>query len=603
MSKKKIVCFLLALSLITTLLAGCAGETTEAIAPAAEVEASQSQDTSASEPQSQETSQESGQSGSITYPIANGNQPLTMWTDFQEEDYLKTQNDFPILPAVREATGIDFQFIEVSKASASEQFNLMIASGEWPDLFNPVERYSGGAEQAFQDEVIMDLTDLLPVHAPDYWAKVLELGQTDYESLLTTTNEGDEAFLYMSSINDCTYTSRGNVCRGDWLDEMGYTVEDLKTLDGFTEVLYAAYNKYEPEYTLYLGSSAALGSICAFETAIPDITNTSNLSIYLTEDGTVVSGWVSDDYREYLEWISQLYADGIVNEDFQTINWAMNETLAHIGNGDIFLWETGNDVVDDAQLYTDDANKNLRVEPLYTIYADGNEVNRFGQDESLLGFAKFAVTTTCEVPELAVEYMNFFFTDEGIMMANYGTEGESYTMGEDGEPHFTDLVLNNEVITNVQGACKHYTASYLCWYNHQMKLFDTFGGSSAHCVAVWSQGESTSDFTYPGALGLTTEESDSIINKLTDCIACGQERVLKFITGSMPLNDESWDEYVADMTMLGIQDCLDVYQVAYDEYLAGERKATGGMPMGGGPGGGPGGESEEDGEKPEPPPM
>lgn len=42
MSKKKIVCFLLALSLFTTLLAGCAGETTEAIAPAAEVEASQS---------------------------------------------------------------------------------------------------------------------------------------------------------------------------------------------------------------------------------------------------------------------------------------------------------------------------------------------------------------------------------------------------------------------------------------------------------------------------------------------------------------------------------------------------------------------------------
>jgi len=599
---KKLICLILALTMLAAVLAGCGTkeETSEPETAAPEVESS----SAAKEPAAEENA---AGPASIEYPIADGDQVLTLWTDFQEEDYLKSQNDFPIMPAMREATGIDFQFIEVSKSAASEQFNLMIASGEWPDMFNPVERYSGGAEQAYEDEVIINMTDLLEANAPDYWGYVEQLSENDYTSLLTTTNEGEDIMLYMSSINDCTYTSRGNVCRGDWLDELGYTTEDMRSLEGLTEVLYAVYNTYEPDYTLHITSSALVKNLYAFEAAIPDLSSSSNLSIYLN-DGAVESGWTSGEYRDYLEWLIGLYKDGIVYEDFHTIDWAMNETLAHIANGGVFMYETGNDVVDDVKLYADEENADIYMEPMYGIFDEDTTANEFGSETSLLGFAKMAVTTTCEIPELAIQYMNFFFTEKGIMMANYGTEGESYVLNENGEPEFTDLILNNPVITNVQGANKNYAAAYLIWYNHQMKLFSTFGGTSAHCVEVWSSEEFSTESTYPGTLGLTTEESDSIINKLTDCCACAQERILKFITGSMELNDDTWAEYVADMEQLGIRECLDVYQNAYEEYLAGERKAGGGMPMGGGPMGGPmggpaGGAEGEDGERPEPPPM
>ena len=130
---KNLICLILVLTMLAAVLAGCGAKE-----KAAEPEAAAPDVESRSAAEGPAAEEGSAGPTSIEYPIADGNQVLTLWTDFQEEAYLKSQNDFPIMPAMREATGIDFRFVEVSKSAASEQFNLMIASGEWPDMFNPV---------------------------------------------------------------------------------------------------------------------------------------------------------------------------------------------------------------------------------------------------------------------------------------------------------------------------------------------------------------------------------------------------------------------------------------------------------------------------------
>ena len=39
-----------------------------------------------------------------------------------------------------------------------------------------------------------------------------------------------------------------------------------------------------------------------------------------------------------------------------------------------------------------------------------------------------------------MEWVNYWFTDEGVLLANYGVEGESYTMDENGKPQYTELM-------------------------------------------------------------------------------------------------------------------------------------------------------------------
>ena len=42
---------------------------------------------------------------------------------------------------------------------------------------------------------------------------------------------------------------------------------------------------------------------------------------------------------------------------------------------------------------------------------------------------------------------------------------------------------------------------------------------------------------------------------------------LKFITGAEPLTEETWANYQASMDAFGMQECIAVYQSAYDRYL------------------------------------
>ena len=45
-----------------------------------------------------------------------------------------------------------------------------------------------------------------------------------------------------------------------------------------------------------------------------------------------------------------------------------------------------------------------------------------------------------------------------------------------------------------------------------------------------------------------------------------QERIGRFITGELDIETD-WDQFQADLQQMGIQECIDIYQEAYDEYL------------------------------------
>ena len=56
-----------------------------------------------------------------------------------------------------------------------------------------------------------------------------------------------------------------------------------------------------------------------------------------------------------------------------------------------------------------------------------------------------------------------------------------------------------------------------------------------------------------------------------------QEKILKFMTGAEEINDANWQAYVDGCYSYGLQNILDVYQNAYDQFLAGEREVSAGM--------------------------
>lgn len=79
-------------------------------------------------------------------------------------------NDQRVFKQVEELTGIKLNFIVPTLGEETTDFNLMIASGDLPDIIVDASRYTGGVMAGVNDGAYLDLTDLIDEYMPNYSA-------------------------------------------------------------------------------------------------------------------------------------------------------------------------------------------------------------------------------------------------------------------------------------------------------------------------------------------------------------------------------------------------------------------------------------------------
>ncbi len=617
--KKQLYCGLLCLTVLFGLFAGCADRTTaEPAVPAAETAQAEPADVAAAapaesvEPPATEIedppAEESGPgeipqaegfldenfSGQLSeavieYPLQFADSTVTFWCDFYSgfEQYgLSSFNDLPTLPYVKEKTGIQYEFTCVSESAATEQFQLMIAGGDWTDVLMSADFYANGLGQAYEDEVIIDLTDLLPDNAPDYWNYIQQANQTTLDTVMT-----DGRHLQMCSLRDAVYADGGYMFRGDWADALGYSFDQSITIDEITSMLYDMQKTYAPQQTLYVTQNGSIYGASAFETTAFSINNATSLPMYRNGD-SIVCSFGSPEYRDYLAYFAQLYTDGLIGSDFYITTADSGTMFSLAGSGALGMWYGFADSINKGRDYTSDPN--WRADPLPIVVDDDGE-NKFTSDTAYANNKGYQVSGACDEPEKVLRFFNWFNTKEGYEFANYGILGETYTINADGLVEFTDKIMNNPEIPEYMMAMQIYCFTKAPALEIQSKLWSLYDIESVQAIRLWSADSfSSSACSIPLGAALTTEETGSIVNEVNDVISYATEQVLKFMTGTIPITDESWQAFTDACNSFGMQKVIDTYQQAYDSYLAGERKAESGGPPpmpGGGPppmpGGGP----------------
>lgn len=568
--KKRIFILLLTMSI---LLSACTSNSQTPSASPQDTSAAQPNNSEAATSESLPSGQESAQepSGGTAYPLTGENLKLTYWSSFSVGDYIDSYNSSFIMPAIQEATGVDFNVMEVSRTIAAEQYGLMIASGSYPDTMGVSDYYTGGIAQAFKDEVIIDLTDLLPENAPDYWSYVQELDQGSLDALLT---EGRH--LSFSSISDgatATSIGRGNITRKDWLDKLNLSVPE--TLDEFTNMLYAIKTEYDTDYTYFIEPDGVVKYVyAAFNTQIIDLRNAVDLG-YFINDGKVVSAYASDGYREYLEWFRGLFSDGLIDPDFFTDSRDYTGTMTSIGSGRAGVWENGVDGMDEVMDYSTDPDFETVAIPV--IVKEKGAENTWVETSARASSGEFCVTDACKNPELALQFWNYFFTADGIILANYGVEGVSFNYKPDGSVEYTNMIVSNPDM-DLRISSDIYLPSKVPVYSISEKFYVTYTEKQKQTIATWSP-VGTDKHTYPAGASLTADEAEQISQKVADCITFAEENLMGFLTCSIDLSDASWQSYVDTLVSIGINECLSIYQNAYDEYLRGERNNVADAPV------------------------
>ncbi len=506
----------------------------------------------------------------ISYPLEEGG-TISMW--YYTPPYVQfvdSNANFNALKAAEEATGVKLDFIEVGSASASEQFNLMVAGGDMTDLIPVIEYYSSGVTKAYEEDVIMDIEPYVEEYMPNFAAVRECLSEKTQKQLMT-----DGALLAFYQVNDGSFAANGQVTRGDWLDELGISFDStLISLDQFDDMLHQMHDKYNVAHTIYF-TDGTLPLNAVFDTSIPTLVGdgfmTSVSSAIFRRGDECVSGWNQDGYRDYLEYVLQLMDDGLIDKDFMGLDGDQGVRNTAYANGDVAIWQMGADKLEELSWYTEDPN--FKVAAVPNVTADPNAPYVWKQDSSLIQRGGFSLSTSCENPELVCQWENYFWTYDGWLLNNYGIEGESLTW-EGEEPRFdweTPVTVTGMNAPNADMALELFTMKrFAGGYLDNDRLVPTFPESALNAVELWNV-EGSDERYYPDSIVFTVEENEKIAEYEGDFLTYAPGAILAFLNGNTPLNDDTWNEFVTECDNLGINEIIAVYQNAYDEYIAGER--------------------------------
>lgn len=574
--KKNLLCILLALAMILSLTA-CGGTS----APSASAEpsaapvseepkaeapvAAEPADVSVTEPVSSVVDDPEEPVHEVVYPMTDTEITLSYWNLYMNNlvGFLDNYNDHYLNDEVAEQTGVRLEWHDISMQPATENFNLVVASGDYLD-FMPVSRYyTGGLAKALDDGAIIDLTDYVEEWAPDFM-RAMEQGDTRKE--LTDDNG---RILQFYTIQDQFLPVSGLTVRQDWLDELGLAVPE--TTDELFDVLLAIKNAHpECARPLYVDKGGIMNEIYgAFDTMALTMevgfmpAEGIHIAAY-QQDGIVKSGLQSEGFREYLEFFNKIYKTGLTDPDFYNASDSGTSQNANRSNGDQAIWYGNSDDFSTIEDASDDPDIDIRA--IAPIVKNKGDVYRFGEVHTYLGMQSASVMSTCEYPEYAVGFINYFFTDQGYLLGNYGIEGDTFEFDEDGDPQFTDKVLNNPegMPTNVAMMC--YSFSSIPTYNARAHSFSAYLPKEIEAMELWCE-KSTGEYILP-TMNFTTEESSEYASIASDLYTYAVQETLKFIVGDLELSDANWQSFQDNLTSMGIDRCVELYQIALDRYNA-----------------------------------
>lgn len=237
--------------------------------------------------------------------------------------------------------------------------------------------------------------------------------------------------------------SQSTAVRKDWLDKLGMDVPT--TWEEWKAYWYGVRDNDmngngdttdEIPIVLEMGQNGER-SLHALLNAF-GIKASSDAQFCVLDDGTYTMVYEHPRYREFITEMQQLYADKIIDQEFATRYQAdMYNTMSGNLAGTVFTWAEQCAVHSETLIANGvEDGLYLTCAPITGPYGDQYIQKRQG----ITG--NWCITAKAEADgkvEDILKFWNWMFSDEGVMLYNYGIEGYTYTM-VDGSP-----VINPEI--------------------------------------------------------------------------------------------------------------------------------------------------------------
>ena len=540
----KVLALLTAVSLSAGLLAGCGGSASSASSSAAGSSTAADSANAATE--------------EFSYPMSG--KELTYWCELNTNVSANYTNmgDTPFGQGLMERTGVTIAYLHPPTGQLNEQFNLILADGDLPDIMEYTwQSYPGGPQKAIEDGNILALNDIIDQYCPNLKAYLEAHPDVDRQC---KTDEGNYYMFPFVRGDDSLRVSTGLMIRQDWLNDLG--LEMPTTIDEWHDVLTA--------FKTEKGATAPF----AFEYTTPSLRNNwpfmsaynTTAEFYVGDDGKIHYGPAEKNYKEFLATMNQWYKEGLLDPDMPTAqldqvsakmtSGASGASLGWIGSR-MGVWTTA--------AKETDPNYDLEAAPVPTL--NKGETAKMGpMDNVVVNNGGAAITTRCKDIEAAARLLDWAYSDEGHMYYNFGTEGESYTM-ENGEPVYTDLILNNpDGLPIAQAMSGYIRGNYNGPFVQDVRYAQQYYTMDCQkkAQATWTVPEASEHVLPPiNPSSGESEEFSAIMNEIN---TYRDEMTLKFILGTESL--DNFDKFVDTMNQMNLKRAIEIENSALDRYNA-----------------------------------
>ncbi len=461
----------------------------------------------------------------------------------------KSHDDVLTFQAIEELTGCDVEWIHPAQGAGGEKFNLMLASGELPDMIATSWSSLGISGESYaEDGVIIPLSELIEENMPNL-SKLLK-ERPDIKKQFTEAN-GEIYYIPIMKPEKEMKVFRGPQIREDWLKKLGLEVPS--TPDELYEV-FKAFKTKDPN-----------GNGKADEIPMSAVKIAGNHGVgelfwmfgtydgFYLKDGKVAYGLLEDEYEEGLKYITKLFKEGLIDQDFLLNDRAkMDSKFMNDRVGYVHSYQPTN--------FYNNMNDGVRKVIGIPYLAKEGVKNNVFDTSRLMDVTNISVAVTTKNPNPAgsLKWLDTFFGEEGIAIYNYGIEGVSYDI-VDGEPKYKPEVLENGKI-NLASAAVAGTFPGIQEWNHYKQTLSPWG---VEAIETWTKSDEIGG-VLPPMLTFTTEERDTLTQVYVQIQTYIEEKVGKIIIGQLSI-----DELPAireQIKKMGIEDMIAIYEAALKRY-------------------------------------
>lgn len=475
---------------------------------------------------------------------------LKVWKPLWWTSVVTSDSVNEVWKTLEQKFNVHFEFIQPSVGSEQEQFNLLMAGGELPDIimtdWSGTDLYTGGLDKYVEEGVIIDLKE----HAewmPNYLHCIETYVSAEEQKEFSTDSGYMTQFYAISPYEE--YSCNGLLLREDWLKELG--LEQPTTLDQLENIL-----------TQFKEKKGAEAPLMFPETGV-DLLSGFLVSAYgigpaFYHDGDVVKyGPAEAAFKDYLLKMADWYKKGLIDQDFVSRDQEGYRRM-------LTTSKTGAVIDSPDNVYTYMKDIAIMAGGTYPVLKEGERVHyRYKMYQCRPPYCA-AVSADCKNVEAAMTVLDYGYTEDGWMLCNYGIEGLTYNM-VDGVAVFTDVILNNPEYPSLLDSFARYK-----WH---IGPFLRFEHESDAAITQENMGtrralteNADADQVMP-LVTLTADEGSEYASIMNQVKTYQDSAVVNFITGKKDIETE-FDAYLADLHRLNIDRAIEIQQAALDRYNA-----------------------------------